>query len=281
MGILDDLAMGFGFKEKDRDYYDRTAATIGKHQGSSASDQYKKYVGITGGAVNDTNSGISPGSAYANAPNYSTAIGPSLADFRQIPNTGAGANPYDASGNLKPGYTPGSLAQRYRDVGRPQPGTLPHMLTKSPGLLGFFANILGGYKPIQPQGELRSSYKPMSATAAPMGFTPEPVETSVLSDYSAIPAGMEAQYSTSPAPLLETPDIGPSFPKNTFGEVVLDSDAEAFTGQPSDPMYMQGGDFDAFVEFTMAFPDFDGIRDDRDLMMDVFEKYRAMHRGKN
>ena len=254
MGILDDLAMGFGLKERDRDYYDRTAATISRNQGSDAGDKYM--------------SGL--GDKYKAAPNYSTAIGPSLADFRQVPNTGAGANPYDVSGNLRSDYKPGSAAQRYRDVGRPQPGTLPHMLTRSPGILGLLANLFGGYKPIQPQGELRSSYKPMSAKAAPMGFTPEPVAA-----YSGIPADMEAQYSTSPAPLLATPDIGPSFPKNTFGEVVLDS------GQPSDPMYMQGGDFDAFVKSTMAFPDFDGIRDNRDLMMDVFEKYRAMHRGKN
>jgi hypothetical protein len=126
---------------------------------------------------------------------------------------------------------------------------------------------------------------PAAQTGAPMGFTPEPVETSILPTYSGLPAGMEAQYSSSPAPLLATPDIGPSFPKNTFGEVVLDPsedlELEAFTGQPSDPMYMPGGEFDAFVESTMAFPDFDGIRDNRDLMMDVFEKYKAMHRGKN
>jgi hypothetical protein len=191
MGILDDLAMGFGLKEKDRDYYDRTAATISKNQGSDAGAKYM--------------SGL--GDKYKAAPNYSTAIGPSLADFRQIPNTGAGANPYDASGNLRSDYKPGSAAQRYRDVGRPQPGTLPHMLTRSPGILGLLANIFGGYKPIQPQGELRSSYKPMGAKAAPMGFTPEPVETSVLSDYSGIPAGMEAQYSTSPAPLLAGQDM--------------------------------------------------------------------------
>jgi len=244
MGILDDLAMGFGLKERDRDYYDRTAATISRNQGSDAGDRYM--------------SGL--GDKYKAAPNYSTAIGPSLADFRQVPNTGAGANPYDASGNIRSDYKPGSAAQRYRDVGRPQPGTLPHMLTRSPGILGLLANLFGGYKPIQPQGELRSSYKPMSATAAP-----EPVETSVLPAYSGIPADMEAQDSTSPAPLLSTPDV----------------QLEAFTSQPSDPVYMQGGDFDAFVKSTMAFPDFDGIRDNRDLMMDVFEKYRAMHRGKN
>ena len=48
---------------------------------------------------------------------------------------------------------------------------------------------------------------PAGQTGAPMGFTPEPVEASVLSEYSGIPAGMEAQYSTSPAPLLAGQDI--------------------------------------------------------------------------
>ena len=144
MGILDDLAMGFGFKEKDRDYYDRTEQTMRRTQGDARADQYNKYLGRT-------ESGFESSSRYAAAPNYGTAIGPSVADFRQVPNTGAGANPYDASGSLRSDYKPGSAAQRYRDVGRPQPGTLPHMLTQSPGLLGFFANILGGYKPIEPR----------------------------------------------------------------------------------------------------------------------------------
>jgi hypothetical protein len=85
------------------------------------------------------------------------------------------------------------------------------------------------------------------------------------SQAAGVPSGMEAQYSTSPAPLLADPDI----------------QLEAFTGQPSDPMYRPSGEFDAFVEMTMDFPDFDDIRDNRDLMMDVFKKYKAMHRGAN
>ena len=91
----------------------------------------------------------------------------------------------------------------------------------------------------------------------------------MMSTYSGLPAGMEAQYSASPAPLLAAPDL----------------ELEAFTGQPSDqtsgPMYMSGGDFESFLEMTKSFPDFDEIRGDRDLMMQVFEKYKAMHRGKN
>ena len=103
------------------------------------------------------------------------------------------------------------------------------------------------------------------AEAAYGGDTPEPVKTSTLSQYSGLPAGMEAQYSTSPAPLLADPDI----------------QLEAFTGQPSDPVYRPGGEFDAFVEMTMDFPDFDDVRDNRDLMIDVFQKYKAMNRGAN
>ena len=245
MGILDDLAMGFGLKEKDRDYYDRTAATIGRNQGSAASD---KYV-----------SGL--GDKYKAAPNYSTAIGPSLSDFRQVPNTGSGANPYDASGNLRPDYKPGSAAQRYKDVGRPQPGTLQHTIVNSPSVLGLLANIFGGYKPIQPQGELQGVNAPLAGAPAPAatkdygGYTPEPVTAKPLLP----PARTEmSAFGFSPDQPNSDPDV----------------QLEAFTGQPS-----AGPEFDAFIEMTADFPDFDGIRDNRDLMMDVFQKYKAMHRG--
>gem|GEM_PF-6149222 len=39
-GILNDLAMGFGLKERDQDYYDRTAQTIRNNRGQSAGDRY-------------------------------------------------------------------------------------------------------------------------------------------------------------------------------------------------------------------------------------------------
>lgn len=231
MGILDDLAMGFGFKEKDRDYYDRTAATISRNQGSDAGDKYM--------------SGL--GDKYNAAPNYFQKIGPSLSDFRQVPNTGSGANPYDASGNLRPDYKPGSAAQRYKDVGRPQPGTLPHMLTRAPGVLGLLANILGGYKPIQPQGKLRSSYKPQSAPAPAVtkdygGYTSEPVETSIFTPI-----------------------------RNEMSSFGFSPDA---AGQPSDPLDMLGGEFDAFMENVGSLPAFAEVRGDPVKMRAAFEAYR-------
>jgi hypothetical protein len=41
MGLLDDLAMGFGLKERDDDYYERTANTIRRTQGE---DRYESYL---------------------------------------------------------------------------------------------------------------------------------------------------------------------------------------------------------------------------------------------
>lgn len=41
MGLLDDLQMGFGLKERDDDYYERTAATIGRERGAGAEERYR------------------------------------------------------------------------------------------------------------------------------------------------------------------------------------------------------------------------------------------------
>jgi len=60
MGILDDLAMGFGLKEKTQDYYDRTEQTLRRTQGDDRGDIYARQTA----------------SRRANAPNYSNPIGP-------------------------------------------------------------------------------------------------------------------------------------------------------------------------------------------------------------
>ena len=166
-----------------------------------------------------------------------------------------------------------------------QPMTPERFLTNfipGVGILRGFQRATGNqpYTMHTQSGVGPGTYQPKApANVKKVAATPKP------STYSGLPAGMEAQYSASPAPLLAAPDIGPAFPANTFGEVVLDpnagSELEAFTGQPSDPMYMPGGEFDAFLEMTNNFPQFDEIRGDRDLMMEVFDKYKAMHKGKN
>ena len=71
-------------------------------------------------------------------------------------------------------------------------------------------------------------------TSTISGFTQEPVETSI------------------PAP---------------------DIQLEAFTGQPSNPLYMPGGEFDAFMKHTGSLPVFAPYHNDRKKMMEIFEQY--------
>lgn len=42
MGILDDLSMGLGLKDRDEDYYERTAQTLGRTQGAEREAQYRQ-----------------------------------------------------------------------------------------------------------------------------------------------------------------------------------------------------------------------------------------------
>jgi len=231
MGILDDLAMGFGFKEKDRDYYDRTAATISRDQGSDAGDRYRSSIS----------------ERYAAAPNYGTAIGPSVSDFRQVANPGR--DPYTSGGRLRSDFQPGSLAQTYRDANLPQPGTFMHKLTNMPTPMGVLARIISGYDAPPPQGELRSTYKPQRQQAPII----EPV----------------APITTAPARTeMSSFDFAP------------ENDSAQFV-QTGDPRYMPGGEFDAFMEQVGSLPAFDKYRDDPVRMRAIFEEYLKTQRGSN
>jgi hypothetical protein len=237
MGILDDLAMGFGFKEKDRDYYDRTAATISRNQGSDAGDRYRSSIS----------------ESYAAAPNYGTAIGPSLSDFRQVANPGR--DPYTSAGRLRSDFQPGSLAQTYRDANLPQPGTFMHKLTNMPTPMGVLARIISGYDAPPPQGELRSSYRPQSQQTPII----EPV----------------APITTAPARTeMSSFDFAPDNDSN-------DIQLEVFTGNPSDPRYMPGGEFDAFMEEVGSLPIFNKYRNDPERMRAIFEEYLKTQGGSN
>ena len=109
MGILDDLKMGLGIEEKTRDYYDRTAKTIERNDGSGAANKYRERIGFTPGG---THTG-----SYGSAPHYSdTSTGPQVSDFRQ------GSRPSNA----------------------PTPGTFSHSMGKMPGMMGLLARLFNG-----------------------------------------------------------------------------------------------------------------------------------------
>ena len=46
MGILDDLSMGLGLKDRDDDYYERTARTLGRTQEKAREAQYRRSRGF-------------------------------------------------------------------------------------------------------------------------------------------------------------------------------------------------------------------------------------------
>lgn len=233
MGILDDLAMGFGFKEKDRDYYDRTAATISRDQGSDAADRYRSSIS----------------ESYAAAPNYGTAIGPSVSDFRQAANPGR--DPYTSGGRLRSDFQPGSLAQTYRDANLPQPGTFMHKLTNMPTPMGVLARIISGYDAPPPQGELRSTYRPQRQ------------QTPIIEPVAPI---------TTPAAPARTEMSSFDFaPENDNAQFV----------QTGDPRYMPGGEFDAFMEQVGSLPIFNKYRGDPQRMRAIFEEYLKTQGGSN
>ena len=134
MGILDDLKMGFGFEEKTRDYYDRTANTIESNDGSAAADRYRAYLGKGSGPFATVTSKSNPrygqqardqsgnpyrthAGRYADAPHYSdTSTGPQVSDFRQ-------------------GSRPDNI---------PTPGTFSHSMGQMPGMIGLLARLFNG-----------------------------------------------------------------------------------------------------------------------------------------
>jgi len=256
MGILDDLAMGFGLKERDADYYDRTEQTLRRTQGDARGDIYaRQTASVRADLANPAAFGRTgrDRSTFRGAGSNFTSTGgrpqsdPSMRGIFGAPTAMFGGNPSIRD------FVPflgliNQLTMRPRDTGA-----------------GYMMNTQRGTG----SGTYRAPQSVKPAPATPTAPAPAAAPARSLRPQlrppqaAGVPLGMEAQYSASPAPLLAAPDV----------------QLEAFTGNPSDPMYRPGGEFDAFVEMTMDFPDFDDIRDNRDLMMDVFQKYKAMHRG--
>lgn len=50
MGLLSDLQMGLGLKDRDKKYYEQTAKSIEKQRGKAAAQKYRDRTGLTSGA---------------------------------------------------------------------------------------------------------------------------------------------------------------------------------------------------------------------------------------
>ena len=184
MGILDDLKMGLGLKEKTRDYYDRTAKTIERNDGADRASQYRARVGFTPGG---THTG-----KYGNAPHYSdTSTGPQVSDFRQ------GSRPSNT----------------------PTPGTFSHSMGQMPGMIGLLSRIFNGSgnnMPEQPlmsnaqrrvrprrrgatQAAAQSGYTAPSITEAPLTAMSDQMSAgpNMMTDAGAMPGMQFSPYDAS------------------------------------------------------------------------------------
>ena len=106
MGILDDLSMGLGFKDRDEDYYKRTAKTISDNQGAAAGDRYrassvygKPRAGLFAFMRGDNNQGGGFGNRVANVFGY-----------RDMTDMGDGGGRYASGGMYRGGGMYSGLA---------------------------------------------------------------------------------------------------------------------------------------------------------------------------
>ena len=238
MGILDDLKMGLGLKEKTRDYYDRTAKTIERNDGADRASQYRARVGFKPGG---THTG-----KYGNAPHYSdTSTGPQVSDFRQ------GSRPSNT----------------------PTPGTFSHSMGQMPGMIGLLSRIFNGSgnnMPEQPlmsnaqrrvrprrrgatQAAAQSGYTAPSITEAPLTAMSDQMSAgpNMMTDAGAMPGMQFSPYDASGTFMeMSQPD------SNMFG-VAGGMPAMPIPGvdAPLGPQSFFGGAIDAPADF---FPTADG-----------------------
>ena len=186
MGILDDLKMGLGIEEKTRDYYDRTAKTIERNDGSDAADKYREYIGFTPGG---THTG-----SYGSAPQYSdTSTGPQVSDFRQ-------------------GSRPDNI---------PTPGTFSHSMGQMPGVIGLLARMFNGSgntpaeQPLLSNAQRRVSPRRRGATQAAAPLTA--MSTQMSAGPNMMPALASPSTQFSPYDGMGTFIEPPTTDDNMFG----------------------------------------------------------------
>ena len=282
MGILDDLAMGFGLKEKTQDYYDRTEQTLRRTQGDERGDIYVRQ---TAGR-------------RASAPNYSNPIGPlrpNDAPLRQPMFARSDGRDRDRSTFRNP--QAGPIASFFGAGSRlgDQPMTPQRFLTNfipGVGILRGIQRATGNqpYTMHTQSGVGPGTYQPKAPAPQQQpqyGAQAPSVQTSPLIGYGFEEDKFGFNPQTPRATLSDLDiDLNPGYSQVADGQYVpsynpfeATTALKSFTGQPSDPRYMPGGEFDAFMEDVGSLPAFAPYRNDRKKMMEIFEQYLKTQGG--
>ena len=107
MGLLDDLKMGLGLKERDDDYYERTARTLGRTQGADREATYRQSRAFKGkpkraGLLSFMGGGSGGGSSSRSDREPSRGFLPTLFGYRDTEDMFDRGGPY-ASGGMYQG----------------------------------------------------------------------------------------------------------------------------------------------------------------------------------
>ena len=186
MGLLDDISMGLGLKERDKDYYDRTAQTMERTQGRDRAQQYRqsKGFGQTGrqGLLSFMGGG-SDKSSGGQSQRKSTGLIPTLFGYRDYTDmfdrggkfaSGGryqGAGGYSMLANLAHALSGQEFGERtpYKmkaDVSVKQGGSGAGNIPPSPKTVAQTAAMEDAY-PKQDYGYDYPTYEPKPTTAAP------------------------------------------------------------------------------------------------------------------
>jgi hypothetical protein len=283
MGILDDLAMGLGFKERTQDYDARTARTI------AARDAYKS----SGGS--EAQRGQAAQRARSNF-SYDTAGGNSRIFLDRV-----GARGGYAPGAYRPAVAQDDRPFMQRLFTSPQGLASPNPFAIGPasfskplpmpgllGILGYASGLLGPREP----GTVSAPEGPMRVR--PAGYTPPPAQVApniALQRFEtpnarAIRAAQAAKYYTGAAPVVGMTDdmMGlPSGPVTTTSllddyDYLMDTDMPAAVGlapETSDaPAATPDPEYDAFVEAARQDPLYSGVVDNPEAMRNIYNMYK-------
>jgi len=208
---------------------------------------------------------------------YQNAYGNSLAN--NMPNTaaknnGSGDRPRSSFRNPQAG----GLLSFFGGGSRlgDQPMTPERFLTNlipGVGILRAFQRATGNQPYTMNTQSGTGAYDPnkvnamIAASQTPQSANPGSMSRAQASGLVAAPASVQDYGGYTPEP-VETTLLPPSL--YSMEEI----------GQPSDALYMPGGEFDAFMESVGSLPDFDQFRDNPVKMRAAFEAYRKATKSK-
>lgn len=226
MGLFDDLKMGLGLKERDDDYYERTARTLGRTQGADREATYRQSRAFKGkpkraGLLSFMGGGSGGGSSSRSDREPSRGFLPTLFGYRDMEDMFDRGGPY-ASGGMYQGAGGYSLlanlahAASGKEFGERTPYEKIEAQAKITSTNGAVPeatrNAISSLRPMLRPDNLNVPGPSMAGHSMPTPMPADPIMAGHSMPVPPAPAPM-AQAATgltipSPAPAPSVPEMG-------------------------------------------------------------------------